>query len=258
MANTEQLNADYVRAGIRSAFAKLRVGKAKVEVEEQGRAVLSTLHEAAKAQGLGRSDSVKKYSAAKRALKDASRDLVDQKEVAKKVDKSHGEAFERLKAAQKEAGPAPETPFQFQFAETVKDPGATISRSNSKRYKFETEFDSWLREVNDAFADYSKIEVFPSPPGKCRGVRCAADKKGHFCRCRIEAAFSKVDDIERELKRWHPSKFAACAADKRKLFEEMAEEIFTVVSEMIQEQRPISGRRVVRTRPPRPSRLGFY
>lgn len=258
MANTEQLTADYVRAEIRSAFAKLRVSIAKVKVEEKSHAVSTTLHEAAKAQGISRSDFVKQYSAAKRALRNPSKDLVDQKEVSKKVDKKHEEAFKRLKAAQKEIGPTPETPFQFQFPDTVWDPAPTVQRSNSKRYKFETEIDSWLREVSDAFADYSKIEVFPSPPGKCRSVRCQADKKSHICRCRIEAAFSKVDNLERELRRWHPSKFTVCKAGKRKLFQEMAEEICVVVGEMIREQKPKTMQRSRTVGPLRPSRLGFY
>lgn len=264
MVNTDQLTADFVRAGIRANLAKSKLNKAKADVKDKNRAASRALHKAVRVQASDKSIIQKQaadeeYLTAEQAAENADGTFRGQKKTARRVDEAHTDAYNRLKAAQKAAGPAPTTPFEFQFAETMPAFPRPLQRSGSKKYKFESAFDGWRREVDEAFEDYSKIEIFPAPPGKCRALRCQADKKASICRCVIKEAFGKVEDLEAELKRWHPDRFAVCAADKRKTFQNMAEEVCMVVSEMIQKQKPAKvSPRVMMSGALRPSRFGLF
>lgn len=259
MASNERLTVNFIRNGMRSAVAQTRLSQAKAEVKQKSQVASSTLREIFRVRKSSsnvqeQQKANRQYYAAEDALRSAIGSLDEQKQAAASIEKSHAEAYKRIKAAQQEAGPSPETPFEFHFAETVPALAPSIKRSASKKYKFESAFDGWRREVDEAFEDYSNIETFPSPPGKCSGVRCQAEP-GHTCRCTIVEAFRQVDDLQAELKRWHPKNFAVCAADKKKDFQTKAEEIYVVVSEMAQKYKEPPGRATVAMRGPRPSRM---
>lgn len=265
MANTEQLTADCVRAGIRSAVAKAQLSKAKAEFKSKSQEESSALSRLTRLRDIGgRSSRAKKeasedYAAATKAVEDATESLAVQQKAANRFSGCHTEAYDRLMAAQKDAGPRPVSPLQYVFEDTIPTITSTLKRSESKRYKFETAFDSWRREVEEAFADYAKIETFPTPPGKCKAVLCQHQKKSGTCRDNIVQAFGRFEDLRTELKRRSPDKFAVCAADKRKEFQEQAREICGVIREMIAEQ---EGSSVVKKVParsaPRPSRWGLW
>lgn len=151
-------------------------------------------HEAVQAAGGGgdKNAAGQQFLAAKAASESASQSLKVEREPSKRFSNCHAEAYDRLMAAKKDAASPPDTPSEFQFAETVPSiPPPTVQRSKSKRYKFESTFDGWRREVDEAFTNYAAIESFPSPPGRCRGIRCPADGKAHTCRCVIREAFSR-------------------------------------------------------------------
>lgn len=265
MANTEQLTANYVRAGIRSALAKTQLSKAKAELKSKSQEESSALSRLARLREIGarssraKNEASEDYVAAAKAVENASESLAVQQKAANRFNGCHTEAYERLLAAQKDPGPRPASPLQYVFEDEVPTIASTLKRSASKRYKFETAFDSWRRDVDEAFADYARIETFPTPPGKCKAQFCQHQKSGGTCRNNIEQAFGRVENLRAELKRWSPDGFAVCAADMRKEFQEQAREICAVIREMIAQQDGSGVVENIQARSaPKPSRWVFW
>lgn len=241
MADSEQLTVNFVRTGMRSAVAKTQLSKANAKVKSTQQEVSRTLSNANSTQRRTRSvrerrEAARKLVVAEAAHEGAVENLHSLTAAMGSIEKSHKYAFDRLKAAQRDSGPAPPTPMEFQFPDMIPSHSTSMQRSKSKRYKFESAFDRWSRDVDEAFADYGKMEAFPAPPGRCKGRCGQADMNRYVCCCRIEEAFAQIDNLEAELERWHPDRFKACPADRRRQFREMAKEVHSVVCEMVQKQ----------------------
>lgn len=119
---------------MRSIVVKSRLRKAKEELQTKSQTAASAFQEALRAPMGGREEkkAVRKYVAAEDAFETAEESFDMTAETSKRFSRCHTEAYERLRAAQKDAGSELETPMDFQFAETVPTITAPVKRSKSK------------------------------------------------------------------------------------------------------------------------------
>lgn len=102
--------------------------------------------------------------------------------------------------------------------------------------------DMWREDMAAAFADYSRMESFPTPPalGPCSStIACGAETRMlKPCRCQIRHAFTttNIQNLKMERLRWHPDRFAKAPEEVREYCQKAANEIFIVVDRMYREQ----------------------
>ena len=107
------------------------------------------------------------------------------------------------------------------------DSPARSSKSVRKEYT-PCAHGTWRQQVDEAFADYSKIQVFPFPPplaaGQTHSVSCKNCSKPRpisACECAVRQAFlgssvrsdvgsREVINFRTERLRWAPAKFESC------------------------------------------------
>ncbi|KAK4619646.1 hypothetical protein CLAFUR4_11565 [Fulvia fulva] len=86
----------------------------------------------------------------------------------------------------------------------------------------------WRKNVDQCFADYSKIEKFPRPPVS-QGPDWAKNLKTLLL-CLEDF------DLKKERLRWHPDKFSNRREEKREEWKGLANDVFCVVSEAKKER----------------------
>lgn len=99
---------------------------------------------------------------------------------------------------------------------------------------------TWREVADNALADYSAIEIFPTPPGGCCDkLACRLARKDRAleaCDCQIRAAFIGIDPSKERLL-WHPDKFGKCPPRYREAYQKMAGEVFRVLQAMYDSQK---------------------
>ncbi|EME88648.1 uncharacterized protein MYCFIDRAFT_80020 [Pseudocercospora fijiensis CIRAD86] len=100
-------------------------------------------------------------------------------------------------------------------------------------------YKAWRQDAEEAFKDYTTMEVFPTPPFPdviCNKPACIlsrATRALKICSCDIEKAVKGAGrPIKEERKCWHPDKFSMCREEVREEFQAKAKEVFQVVVRM--------------------------
>lgn len=101
----------------------------------------------------------------------------------------------------------------------------------------------WRQACNAVFACYKDARAFPAPPVSfiCRNAACAGH--GHLldaCSCNIRAAINSLPglNLKKERVKWHPDRFAGVNEEKREMWQNMANEMFVAIGNMVEGTRP--------------------
>lgn len=103
----------------------------------------------------------------------------------------------------------------------------------------QADIDAFHASAEAAFADYSAMQTFPSPPrAPCGKSSCEATQKTRAlkaCPCNVRTLFAGFSKPQLKKARiaWHPDKFAQTPETGREGFQKKATEVFVVISEML-------------------------
>ena len=153
------------------------------------------------------------------------------------------DAGETARPAKRARGPYTLPP---QFRKTNPN-NLTAGQIFPSRYSTENavQIERWRQAYTKAFADRAAMTSFPQPPvWSCTSVTCKkqyqSERVLEACDCNIRIMFQGTDAklLMKQRHEWHPDRFEQCGRVKvedKKLWQKMATEIFTVISEMLSE-----------------------
>ncbi|KAF7197582.1 hypothetical protein HII31_01085 [Pseudocercospora fuligena] len=154
----------------------------------------------------------------------------------------------RDRAAQQEADAARIQEKRRQAAEEAKKRSAQkpppVPPHRERPQQDDEIYKAWRQDAEEAFKDYTAMEVFPTPPFPdtiCNKPECLLGRSSRalkICPCDIEKAIKATGrPMKEERKCWHPDKFSTCKEEVREAFQAKAKEVFQVVVKMYEAEK---------------------